>query len=162
MRVQVLQRMRSDKRGKGLAVLAIALSVAGCSKQEETRVPVDCMVGASALRDALERAPARVELGVRNVPLSECIVRGSDSSDLQALGTVWVSVAAYNADLARLNPKGAEALRLGYLVGAARRGAGRTQGVHEELLRRIEQETIGVNTRSRAYQRGVRAGREHG
>jgi hypothetical protein len=54
------------------------------------------------------------------------------------------------------------ALRLGYLVGAARRGASETQGVHDELIRRIEQELAGVDRRSPAYQRGYDAGRARG
>ena len=33
------------------------------------------------------------------------------------------------------------ALELGYLVGAARRGAAHTNGIHAELVRRIEQTT---------------------
>lgn len=160
MRVQVLQRMRSAKRGKGLAAFAIALSVAGCSRQDDEGLPVGCKQGADPVRAALARAPARVEL--EGTPLSDCFNRAADGADLQQVGATYVSVAAGLADAARMRPSGPEALRLGYLVGAARRGAGRTQGVHDELVRRIDQELIGVDTRSRAYQRGFRAGQEHG
>lgn len=161
MRVQVLQRMRGGKRGKALALLAISLSFAGgCSRQEAAEVPVACREGPDSLAAALTRAPARVELG--GTPLSECFTRAADAADLQQVGISYVTVTARLADAARARPDGPEALRLGYLVGAARRGAAGTQGVHDELIRRIEQELSGVETGSAAYQRGHRAGRERG
>jgi hypothetical protein len=161
MGVQVLQRMPSAKRGKALIVLAIALSIAGCSKDGgDDGVPVACREGPDSVRAALERAPARVELD--GTALSECFARGSDSAEIQQVGASYVSVAAGLADAARLKPDGPDALRLGYLIGAARRGASSTQGVHEELMRRIEQELTGVETGSASYQRGLRAGKDHG
>jgi hypothetical protein len=161
MRVQVLQRMRSAKRGKSLLPLAISLSlVGGCSTEDRSPVPVACKEGPDAVRAALARAPARVELD--GTPLSECFTRGADSADLQQVGASYVTVAARLSDAAREQPRGADAMRLGYLVGAARSGAARTQGVHDELMRRIEQELSGVDTASPAYQRGFQAGRDHG
>ena len=38
---------------------------------------------------------------------------------------------------ARAEPGGAESLQLGYLVGAAQRGADGTEGIHADLLRRL-------------------------
>ena len=38
---------------------------------------------------------------------------------------------------ARRRPDGPEATRLGYLVGAMRRGASATQGIHDEMIRRV-------------------------
>ena len=161
MRVQVLQRMRSAKRGKALAALAISLSfVAGCSRDDGSTVPVACKEGPDSIAAALARAPARVELD--GTPLSECFTRGADPADLQLVGASYVTAAARLADRARERPEGSEALRLGYLVGAARRGAARTQGVHDELIRRIEQELSGVDRAATAYRRGLRAGRERG
>ena len=161
MRMQVLQRMCSGKRGKALALLAISLSFgAGCSREERPEVPVACKEGADSLGAALARAPARVELD--GTPLSECFTRAADAADIQLVGVSYVTVAARLADRARVRPDGPEALRLGYLVGAARRGSSRTQGVHDELMRRIEQELNGVDTGAAAYQRGHRAGRERG
>ena len=159
MRVQVLQRMGSPKWGKAPIALAIALSLGGCG-EDESAVPVACKEGPEAVEAALARAPARVELD--GTALSECFTRGSDGADLQQIGSAYLSVASQLADRARERPGGADALRLGYLVGAVRRGAAGTQGVHEELARRIEQETIGVETSSPAYQRGLRAGRSRG
>jgi hypothetical protein len=161
MSVQVLQRMALVKRGKAPALLAIALSVGGCaSGNGHHDVPVACKEGAGAVRAALARAPARVDLD--GTPLSDCFTRGSDGADLQQVGATYVSAASGLASAARSRPEGPEALRLGYLVGAAHRGAARTQGVHDELVRRIEQELGGVNTRSGAYARGFSAGRDHG
>ena len=160
MRVQVLQRMASLKRGKALALLATVVSLSGCSTDDGGPVPVACREGPETVEAALTRAPAPVELdGTR---LSDCFTRAVDASDLQQLGASYVIVAARLAERAQLRPESADALRLGYLVGAARRGAAGTQGVHDELIRRIEQELGGVDTRSAAYRRGLRAGREHG
>ena len=159
MRVQVLHRMARRKRGKALA-LAIALALSGCSDAGDDAVPVACKEGADTVRAALARAPARVELG--GTPLSECFTRGANSADLQQVGSAYVAAAARLADEARLRPDGPAALRLGYLVGAARRGASGTQGIHEELMRRIEQELIRVDTASAAYRRGYESGRSRG
>jgi hypothetical protein len=161
MGVQVLQRMRSAKWGKSLALAATAVALAGCSKQEGAPpAPVDCKQGADAVEAALTRAPARVEVG--GTTLSECFTRGSNSADLQLVGASYVTVATRLAAAAKERPDGPEALRLGYLVGAARRGTTETQGIHEELMRRIEQELIGVDTRTAAYRRGFEAGRARG
>jgi hypothetical protein len=161
MPVQVLQRMRSAKRGNSLAALAIALSLGGCSKSDgDPAVPVACKEGADAVRAALARAPARVDLD--GTPLSKCFARGADSAELQTVGAGFVGAAATLADGARERPNGPDALRLGYLVGATKRGAAATQGVHEELMRRVEQEAIGVETSSPAYRRGFEAGRSRG
>ena len=160
MGVQVLQWMRSAKWGKSLPLLAIGVALGGCSSQDDEPAPVACKEGPDSIQAALARAPARVEVG--GTSLSECFTRGSESSDLQQVGASYVMVATRLAAAAKQRPDGPEALRLGYLVGAARRGTTETQGIHEELMRRIEQELIGVDTRTPAYRRGFRAGRERG
>lgn len=160
MRVQVLQRMPSGKRGKSLTALAIAVAIGGCGDDDSPPVPVACKEGPASVRAALARAPARVELG--GTPLSECFTRGSGAADLQQVGASYVAAVARLADEARLRPAGPATLQLGYLVGAARRGADGTQGVHEELMRRIEQELAGVDRRSPQYRRGFEAGHARG
>jgi len=160
MGLQVLQRMASAKRGKALVALAIALAIGGCSSDDPPRAAVECKEGAEALRAALAQAPARVELG--DTPLSECLTRGSSAADLQQVGAAYIATATVLADQARVHPAGPEALQLGYLVGAVRRGAARTQGVHDELRRRVEQELTGVDIRSAGYRRGYEAGRARG
>jgi hypothetical protein len=57
------------------------------------------------------------------------------------------------------------AVQLGFLVGAVRRGANKTNGVQLELVRRLEQ-VAGVDgpagPRRAGYRRGVVAGEDHG
>lgn len=56
-------------------------------------------------------------------------------------------------------------MQLGYLVGAAEKGASKTQGIGLELSRRLEQ-AIGIGgappARRAAYRRGITAGRQSG
>ena len=57
------------------------------------------------------------------------------------------------------------ALQLGFLVGAVRRGANKTNGVQLELVRRLDQVAgVGGPTgpRRAAYRRGMAAGEDHG
>ena len=86
----------------------------------------------------------------------------SPPGDLQEIGAAYIAVAADLAFEARADPDGPAATRLGYLIGAVRRGADRTQGIHAELVRRMEQELVIVDTRSSAFREGERAGRESG
>jgi hypothetical protein len=146
------------KRPSQIAAFLCATLLAGCGDDEE-RVPAACMEGPAAVRAALADAPGPVRLD--GTPLSACLVEGASGGELQAVGTSFLQAASPLAREARENPGGRAALELGYLVGAARRG-GSTQGIHAELLRRLEQELAGVDTRSRAFVRGERAGRNAG
>lgn len=163
MGLQVLQRMAPAKRHKA-AVLATLLSgallAAGCSRDQEESVPVACKEGAGGLRAALARAPERVELD--GTALSDCLARGAEGGDVQQVGAAFVAEAARLAGAARTEPDGPDALRLGYLVGAARRGAAETQGIFDELIRRLDQELTGINTSTGSYRRGYEAGRSRG
>ena len=143
-------------RARALAALVLlaAPALAACASQGELIAPVECKTGPEALRRALADAPGEVRL--RGTPLSECLARASDQADIQAVGSAFVEVAAELAPEARAGPNGREALELGYLVGAARSGA--TPGLHDELVRRLEQELAGVDTSSPAFRRGERAG----
>lgn len=138
----------------------IAAAIAGCSRQGEPTLPVACKEGPRAVQAALVRAPA--DVSIAGTPLSNCLGRSGDPADLQEVGASYVAVAAELGPAARADPGGPEALRLGYLLGAVRRGAARTQGIHDELLRRLEQELILLDTSSPAFRRGERAGRERG
>jgi hypothetical protein len=163
MRLQVLQRLGSLNRGNpalAATALAVALPLSACSSDGEKGPPAACKEGPDAIRTALEHAPQRVELD--GTPLSDCFARGADASDVQQVGAAYVMAASRLADEARLAPDGPDALRLGYLVGAARRGVSDTQGIHDELLRRIEQELTGISTSTGSYRRGYEAGRARG
>lgn len=142
-----------------LVVLA-GSAAAGCARQERGELPVECRAGRAALRAALDRAPAPVR--VDGVPISACFVRSGDASDIAAVGSDYLAVASDLALRARRHPASEDAVRLGYLVGAMRRGSARTQGIHDEMIRRIEQELVLVDTGSEAYRRGESAGRATG
>lgn len=144
-----------------LAILAVTLVLpTGCTREEEGGVPVACKAGEASVRGALGRAPGRVSMEGR--PLSACLARSSDPADLQVVGAVFIGVAEDLARSARSHPDGPAATQLGYLMGSARRGAHRTQGIHSELVRRMEQELVVVDTSTAAFRRGERAGRESG
>lgn len=150
-------------RRVALAALLVAVVVgSGCAKEggQETTLPAACRSGPEAIRGALTAAPGPVTID--GTPLSNCLPRAGDATDLQAVGAAYVDVAAELAPAARKDPGGPEAEQLGYLVGAVRRAAARTQGIHTELLRRMEQELLVVDTSSTAFREGERAGRESG
>lgn len=128
--------------------------------EDDPAMPTACRAGAPAVRAALEHAPGEVRL--ERTPLSQCLMPASTPGDLQEVGGAYVAVAADLAFEARADPDGPAATRLGYLIGAVRRGADRTQGIHAELVRRMEQELVIVDTRSPAFREGERAGREAG
>jgi hypothetical protein len=117
-----------------LALLAAA-SLAACGASAD---PLDeaCMSGPGAIERALTRAPDPVTLpsGTR---LSQCVSNARSDADLQTAGAVLTRAADHLSARARAGDADA-ALRLGYLVGAARRGAKRTAGIHAELERHIE------------------------
>jgi hypothetical protein len=118
-----------------LALLATA-SLAACGASGESALDEACMSDPGAIEHALTRAPQPVTLpsGTR---LSQCVSNARSDADLQTAGAVLTRAADHLSAQARTGDADA-ALRLGYLVGAARRGAKRTAGVHAELQRHIE------------------------
>jgi hypothetical protein len=137
---------------------ALAAPVGCASEGVEEPLPPACQAGEQAVRDALGAAPRPVRLG--GVPLSECFDARSTGAELQSVGISFVGAASMLAERARARPEGDAAMQLGYLVGAMRRGAGRSkaQGIHTELVRRVEQELTLVDPDSRAVKEGIRAG----
>jgi len=141
------------------AAMLGALALGACGS--DARAPsAACTDGPAPLRRALAQAPGRVTLA--GDPISACFTKGSDADDLQRVGSAWISVAAELADEARRDPEGEAALRLGYLVGAAHRGAGNSPGLHMDLVRRLDQEALPLAGRSRALRTGLREGRRVG
>jgi hypothetical protein len=149
--------------GRGHELLALGTLVAalaGCSQDDDRGLPEGCRSDEEAVRSALAEAPGEVTIdGTR---LSGCMTRSSDPADVQQVGATYLAVAADLAGEASARPEGRAALRLGYLIGAVRRGDARTQGIHSEMLRRMEQELLDLDTGSRAFRRGERAGRVRG
>jgi len=109
---------------------------------------------------ALESAPG--DVSIDGTLLSECLDDTTSGGELADVGATYVAVAADLAADASQRPEGREATRLGFLVGALRRSAAGAQGVGAELERRLEQELSVVDTRSRAFRRGLAAGRRAG
>ena len=146
------------------AVLGVAVAaLLGCGpKAPDRRLPAACQAGQDAVDRVLRAAPRAVRLD--GVPLSDCFDPQSDGAELQAVGVSFVGAAANLAERARQRPEGPAAMQLGYLVGAMRKGAGRTnaQGIHTELVRRVEQELTLVDPDSRALRRGASAGARSG
>jgi hypothetical protein len=145
-----------------LALSAVA-AMAACGG---TSNPLDesCLRSAGTIERALMRAPAPVRLptGTR---LSQCVANARSDSDLQNAGLVLTRAADDLSAAAKRGDAGA-ALRLGYLVGATRRGAARTAGIHAELQRRIERAAAFLDAAgprvTAAVSRGRRAGEATG
>jgi hypothetical protein len=145
-----------------LVLSAVAL-MAACGGSGP-RLDDACLQSAGAIERALARAPAPVTLptGAR---LSECVANARSDSELQDAGLVLTRAADHLSAAAKRGDTTA-ALRLGYLVGAARRGAAHTAGIHAELQRRIERTAAFLDAGgprvAAALARGRRAGEASG
>ncbi len=139
------------------ALVAAALAGGGCGS-EGPRPSLACRDGAPAVVAALRRAPGPVRMadGTR---LSDCVSRATGDADLQEIGAELTAAASTLA--ARVPASDAAALRLGYLVGATERGAKRTNGIHAELVNRMDN-ALGIDgappARRAAFARGRAAG----
>jgi hypothetical protein len=124
--------------------------------------PTACSDGARTVLGALQRAPGDVSLEGGTL-ISTCVRRSLDTGQIQTLGFTYL--AAANSELQLMPHSDAAALQLGFLVGAVRRGANKTNGVQLELVRRLDQ-VAGVGgppgPRRAAYRRGMAAGEDHG
>jgi hypothetical protein len=147
-------------RPTALAACAL-LALGGCGVEDP---PLDgaCTESADAIVRALARAPGPVALA-SGTRLSECVSHARSDSELQNAGIVITRAADGLAVRAERGDARA-ALALGYLVGAARRGAARTSGIHAQLLRRIERAAAYVDdaAAAAALRRGLRAGEATG
>jgi hypothetical protein len=153
----------SARRAVALALptLAVALAAAGCG-EDDRPLPTACASGPGPAVRALTSAPGPVRLA-GGTKLSSCVERARSEADLQTVGSVLTRTAD---ELAGAMDRSDEAaLQLGYLIGAVRKGARHTSGIHEELVRRVEQ-AIGVDgappPRRAAFDRGLAAGERTG
>jgi hypothetical protein len=139
-------------------LVLFGLSLAACG--DDAPLPAACTAEPATVRSALRVAPSPVRLdGTR---ISACVHHASDADELQAVGSTLVGAAGGLADSGRAHPGGEAELGLGYLVGAARRGAGDQGGERTELVRRLEQEAQVLAGSRDAYRRGIEAGRRSG
>jgi hypothetical protein len=141
-----------------IAIACAAALLTGCGSDRSESLPAACTEGPDAVLKALERAPKPVTID--GTPISRCFNRDARGDDVQIVGSVLLAVAQELGDRARAGDREA-ALRLGYLIGAAQRGA-RRNGLAAELVRRLEVETTRLGANAPEYRRGVRAGRAQG
>src|SRR4051794_32475380 len=119
-----------------LAATATALlCLVGCGATSDS-TPVTCLEGAGAYLTALKKAPGAVELRGETL-ISGCLVENQKAGDLASVGTAMVAATTKLNGEARAEPGGGANLRLGYLLGAAQRGAEETGGIHADLIRRL-------------------------
>lgn len=110
--------------------------VAGCGSKQGEATPVACLEGPAAYEKALAAAPGEVRLG-GETPISDCLAENQEAGDLAQVGEAMVAVATKLNSEARAEPGGQANLELGYLLGAAQRGAERSEGIHSDLVRRL-------------------------
>lgn len=155
------------RRFLAIAALSFGLIAAGCGAPDDS-TPVACLEGAPAYLRALEDAPGEVELGGAT-PISGCLAQNQTGGDLATVGNAMLTATTKLNVEARAEPGRAANLRLGYLLGAAERGAEHTEGIHAELIRRLsaaaryspDNQPLPA-TFLDAYQRGFDAGRARG
>lgn len=147
----------------GLAVLAAT----GCGATSDETPPA-CLDGAGAYLGALHDAPGPVELS-GEVPISDCLAQNQKGGDLATVGAAMLKAATKLNGEARKDPGSEANVQLGYLIGAAQRGAQDTRGIHADLIRRLEAaalyspgERLLPPAFGGAYVKGVEAGRAHG
>lgn len=115
-------------------LLALAIAV-GCGSSDDS-TPVACLEGSDAYERALAAAPDEVLLEGETL-ISECLTRNQSSGDLTRVGEATIETAtALNAE-AREEPNSDAAVQLGYLLGAVKRGAEESEGIHSDLVRRL-------------------------
>jgi hypothetical protein len=148
--------------------VAAATVLASCGPSGSEETPQVCLGPADDFLAALEDAPgmARLDGGTR---ISDCLTDGQPAAQLNQVGQSMVAVATRLNRQAQSDPSGETAVRLGYLMGAANRGAAGTSGIHADLVRRINSAARysagGGSLPSafeQAYGRGYAAGRRDG
>ena len=104
-----------------LVCLALGAGLAACGEVKDD-TPVACLEPAAKFEAALEKAPGEVELS-GDVPISGCLVENQNAGDLADVGETLIAAATKLNAEARAEPGGAANVELGYLLGAAQRGA---------------------------------------
>lgn len=144
-----------------MAAAAASVAVGGCSEQGRPPPSAECTSGADAVARALAAAPGDVRLS-DGTPLSDCVRNADSDAEQQNLGLVLTDVAEDLEAEADEDPRAA--LQLGYLVGAARRGAPGDSALQFELVRRLEGSVpadLSAAAQS-ALDEGLKAGEQRG
>ena len=114
---------------------AALLGLAGCGREDDSTAAA-CLEGQDIYLAALAKAPGAVKLA-GETPISECLAENQAGGELSQVGEARIETATLLNGEARGVPDGPAALRLGYLIGAAKRGAEETEGIHSDLIRRL-------------------------
>jgi hypothetical protein len=145
----------------------LALTALGCGNQGDS-TPVACLEGAPVYEKALRDAPGEVLLR-GETPISDCLASNQQAGDLAQVGEAMVETATSLNAQARAEHGGEAPVRLGYLLGAAERGAATSEGIHSDLVRRLTvaaRYAPGKEPLSpafiRSYEAGYAAGRREG
>jgi len=109
-----------------LIAAVVGLIALGCGGSGES-APTACLEGQSLY----------LGRGDGEVLISECLAPNQSAGELATVGTAMLSAATRLNAEAREDPGGAANLQLGLLLGAAQRGAEGTEGIHDELVRRL-------------------------
>ncbi|HKO36735.1 MAG TPA: hypothetical protein VJU14_00020 [Solirubrobacterales bacterium] len=117
------------------SLLCLAMTAFGCGDKDDS-TPVACLEGTIAYEKALADAPGEVLLA-GETPISECFVRNQSTGDLTRVGEATIAAATELNAGALKEPGGPANLQLGYLIGAAERGAEESEGIHADLVRRL-------------------------
>ena len=160
--------MRFARTSLGLALVAALAALAGCGGSSDESTPAACFEGAGAYEKALAAAPDKVEVGGGTL-ISECLTRNQEGGELAHVGEALVEAATRLDAEARQDPGGQANLELGYLLGAVQRGSEETEGIHTDLMRRLEvaaqfapgKQPLPPEFQA-AYKRGFDAGSETG
>ncbi len=150
-----------------VAVACLAAALGGCGKQADS-TPSACLQGQDIYLAALAKAPGAVKLAGETT-ISECLAENQQGGDLATVGEAMVETATELNGEARTVPSSPAALQLGYLLGAAQRGADETEGIHADLIRRLTVAARYAPGReplppafAAAYRRGFDAGHANG
>lgn len=119
------------------AALVVVLAAAGCGSSDAEGTPVACLEPAAAYDSALSEAPDEVRLQ-GETPISSCLVDDQSAGDIGSVGETVIAVATDLNARARRDPAGPATVELGYLVGAVQQGATTTDGIHQDLVRRLD------------------------
>jgi hypothetical protein len=153
-------------RTSTIALIALAVGVAGCASQEDEETPSACLAEAPAYLQALRAAPAEVRLG-GTTQISDCLTPEQDGGELAQVGSAMIAAATELNGEGRADPGGPAPVELGYLSAAVSRGA---DSIHADLARRVTtaaqfspggSETLSAEF-LRGFGRGYEAGRDTG
>jgi len=156
--------MSSARPIASLLLAATALALAGCGSDPDGDGLAAGCANREQIAAALQAAPGAVSLE-SGTTISGCVNSARSDADLMTLGFAITAVADRLAEEGREGDRQA-ALELGFLVGAADRGASTSQGIQSELAYRLESsarriEDAGPQARA-AFEEGRSAGRRQG